>query len=325
MRVTRKMIHPELRKTGTLIRIILPSFTEQIFRFAKIMIKPMKGKCRRRLQYEQQYISRKDGSLLRICIYSPLLPQKDVPGLLWIHGGGYALGTPEQDELFISRFIESSSCVVISPDYRLSVDAPYPAALDDCYAALLWLKEHGSEYGMRTDQIMIGGDSAGGGLTAAVSLYARDEKKVAIAFQMPLYPMLDDGMNTSSATNNDAPLWNSKSNYISWKLYLGDLFGSQDIPSYAVPARAKDYRLLPPTCSYVGSIEPFRDEAIAYYNQLRASDVPVHYKVFEGCFHGFDIVCANSSIAKEASAFLIDCFLYAVKHYFAEQSSGLSQ
>ncbi len=315
------MIHPELRKTGIFIRFVLPSFTERKFHMAKTMIRFMKGKYRSGLKYEQEYIPRVDGSRLRVCVYSPLSPSTNVPGLLWIHGGGYALGTPEQDELFIKRFVEASGCVVVSPDYRLSVDAPYPAALEDCYAALLWLKKHGGDYGMRDDQIMIGGDSAGGGLTAAVSLYARDKNEVAIAFQMPLYPMLDDRMNTPSARDNDAPLWNSKSNDISWRLYLGDLFGKPDVPAYAAPARAEDLRNLPPTCSFVGSIEPFRDEAVAYLEKLHASGVPVHYKVFKGCFHAFDIVCAKSSVAREAADFLMGSFRYAVDHYFAKQPS----
>jgi len=321
MHIDRPMIHPELRKTGTLIRIVLPSFTEQKFRIAKTMIKVMKGKCRNRLKYEQKYITRADGSPLRVCVYSPLSPVTGVPGVLWLHGGGYALGTPEQDEVFIKRFVEAGNCVVVSPDYRLSVEAPYPAALEDCYAALLWLKGHSGEYGLRDDQIMVGGDSAGGGLTAAITLYARDKNEVAIAFQMPLYPMLDDRMNTPSAMNNDAPLWNSKSNDIGWRLYLGNLFGKADVPAYAAPARAEDLRNLPPACSFVGSIEPFRDETIAYLERLCASGTPVHYKVFEGCFHGFDIVCARSNVAKQATDFLMENFRYAIEHYFAEQPS----
>lgn len=319
MNVKLSMIHPELRKTGALIRFVLPYFTERKFRIAKAMIKVVKGKCKSRLKYKQDYIPRADGSSLRICIYLPLVPKADVPGLLWIHGGGYAMGAPEQDELFIKRFVKASGCIVISPDYRLSLDAPYPAALEDCYTALLWLKQHGGEYGMRDNQIMVGGDSAGGGLTAAISLYARDKNEVAIAFQMPLYPMIDDRMNTPSATNNNAPLWNSKSNYISWKLYLGNLFGKSNVPVYAAPARADDLRNLPPTCSFVGSIEPFRDEVIAYLENLRASGVPVNYQVFEGCFHGFDIVCSRSEVAKQATNFLMEQFSYAVEHYFANQ------
>lgn len=319
MHIENGMIHPELRMAARIIRLVLPSFTLRKFRISKYMIKLMKGGHTRMLRYEQKYILRPDGSKLRICVYSPLSPKQKVPGILWIHGGGYAMGTPEQDEGFIKRFIEESGCVVVSPDYTLSVAAPYPAALEDCYLALLWLKDHGREYGMRDDQLMVGGDSAGGGLTAAVTLYARDKKEAAIAFQMPLYPMIDDRMDTESAKDNDAPLWNSKSNDVAWRLYLGKLFGKPDLPAYAAPSRTADLSGLPPACSFVGSIEPFRDETVSYINKLKDNGIPVHFKIFKGCFHGFDIICGKTNIGKKAIAFLIENYKYAVDHYFAEQ------
>ncbi|MDL2288194.1 alpha/beta hydrolase [Oscillospiraceae bacterium OttesenSCG-928-F05] len=222
----------------------------------------------------------------------------------------------------IGRFVGYSGCVVAAPEYRTSLDAPYPAALEDCYAALLWLKEHGSEYGMRDNQVMVGGDSAGGGLTAAITLYARDKGEVAIAFQMPLYPMIDDRMNTESATDNDAPLWDSRANDVAWRLYLGELFGKDTVPAYAAPARNTDFNGLPPALSFVGSVEPFRDEAIEYMKRLEAQGIPVGFKVFEGAFHAFDILAPGSSVGKEATAFLMEGFDYAAKHCFAEQPSN---
>jgi acetyl esterase/lipase len=314
------MINKELRLSGIIIRTFLPFFKEKTFKLCnKVLDKFMKGKCNSKIKYEQKWITRSDGTKLRICIYSPENPKENVPGLLWIHGGGYAFGIPEQGEGFIKRFIDTSNCVVVAPDYRRSVECPYPAALDDCYASLLWLRDHTVDYKIRNDQLMIGGDSAGGGLTAALSLYARDKNEVAIAFQMPLYPMLDDRMETESAKDNDAPLWNSKSNYLAWRLHLGDLFGTDDVPFYAAPARATNFKNLPPTFSFVGSIEPFRDETINYINKLRENDIPVYFEVYEGCFHAFDLVGSNTSIGKKAVAFLMETFNYAIKHYFANQ------
>lgn len=321
MHIKTAMINPELRVVGTLIRVILPRFTERKFRLAKWPIARKKGKCRSQLNYEQIYITRADVSMLRLCIYTPSTRHENVPGLLWLHGGAYAMGTPEQDERFIARFVQSSACVVVSPDYRLSIEAPYPAALEDSYLALLWLKEHGGEYGMRSDQIMVGGDSAGGGLAAALALFARDKAEVSIAFQMLLYPMLDDRMNTHSATDNDAPIWNSKSNEISWKLYLGDLYGKESVPVYAAPARSPELRGLPPACSYVGSIEPFRDETIDYIERLQAAGIQVDFAVFDACFHGFDILFPRTKVAIEATNFLMTCFAYACEHYFAVQQT----
>jgi len=322
MHVPLTDIHPDLRRQAIWFRLTLPSFTRLTFRAARPVVGIIKGWHTRSLRCEQHYLPRPDRSRLRLCIYAPQKPAQGVPGILWMHGGGYALGTPEQSEIFIKRFVQEHGCVVAAPDYTLSIDAPYPAALEDCYAALLWLKRHGAEYGMRDDQIMVGGDSAGGGLTAALTLYARDRREVAIAFQMPIYPMIDDRMDTESARDNDAPAWDSKSNAAAWQLYLGDLFGTADVPPYAAPARASDLSGLPPACSYVGSVEPFYDETALYFDRLRESGVPVHFRVFDGCFHAFDMMCPRTGVAREAVAFLMDTFRYAAEHYFAAQPEG---
>lgn len=150
----------------------------------------------------------------------------------------------------------------------MSIDAPYPAALYDCYDALLWMKQKSTELKIRSNQIAVGGESAGGGLAAALTLYARDKKEVNIAFQIPLYPMIDDRNKTASALDNNAPIWNSRTNGWAWKLYLGDYYG-KDVPSYAAAARATDYSGLPPTITFVGELEPFRDEVITYVNHFK--------------------------------------------------------
>jgi acetyl esterase/lipase len=129
--------------------------------------------------------------------------------------------------------------------------------------------------------------------------------------------MLDD-RPTGSSKDNDAPLWYTKINDESWRLYLGANYRSDTLPEYAAPARATHYAGLPPACSYVGSIEPFRDETAAYMDNLKNAGIPVHFKIFDGCFHAFDQMCPNSDIAKEAVAFLMESYDYAVHHYFIE-------
>lgn len=355
MHITNEMIHPELRKKGKLLRGILPYFSIRTFHLCNRLQKLMKGKHTKELSCEEIWIDRPHPvageKKLRICVYrskdsyahsgsftdcsgissdttakkitSPGQKvsslQKEVPGLLWIHGGGYAIGAPEQDENFIKNFINECDCVVVAPDYCLSTTAPYPAALEDCYTALLWLKAHATDYHIRNDQIMVGGDSAGGGLTAALTIYARDKKEVSISFQMPLYPMLDDRMLTESSQKNDAPVWNTKSNEYGWKLYLGELYGADQVPAYAAPARLADYHGLPPAFTFVGSIEPFRDETIAYMEALKSAGIPVEYRIFEGCFHAFDLMGSGTDIAKEATGLLLQNFRYATEHYFAPQ------
>lgn len=180
------MIDRQLRPIGEAIRFVWPSFSERKFKFCNFILKnfgrgadvtPWKIKC------EQIKIPRADGSELRLCVYSPRKREGEMPGLLWIHGGGYAMGIPEQDHGFVRSFVGATGCVMVVPDYKKSLYAPFPAALEDCYLALLWLKENGKKYGMRRDKIFVGGNSAGGGMTAALTLYARDRGEVNIAFQ----------------------------------------------------------------------------------------------------------------------------------------------
>lgn len=320
MKIKPTMIHPDLRPRASVIKLVMPTYTERKFRLAHAMMQALKGKIRsKKIRYQQVHIPRGDGSLLRLCVYSPLTPQTQVPGLVWLHGGGYAMGIPEQDEIFIERFILASGCTVVSPDYRLSIQAPYPAALDDAYLALQWLKLNSSFYGVRTDQLMVGGDSAGGGLTIALCLLARDRGEIAIAYQMPLYPMIDDVMQYPSAQVQNALVWSSGSNRNAWKLYLGKLHGAASIPYYAAPMRCHDWTKLPPAMTFVGDIELFHDETLEFVNRLQQAHVPVTLKVFEGCFHGFDIVGFRTPIADAAVDFLMSNFTYAVDHYFAAQ------
>ncbi|MEG1882766.1 MAG: alpha/beta hydrolase [Clostridia bacterium] len=320
MKEKRCKTDAQLRSFGAFIRLINPYFTEKKFRVCNwVLDRFRKGKHVNAICYEEKWILREDGSQLRICIYRSPKVENDVPGVLWLHGGGYATGIPEQDDSYAQRLIERSGCVVVAPDYCRSVDRPYPAALMDCYTALLWMKEHSPMLGIRINQLMVGGDSAGGGLTAALTLYARDNQEVAIAFQMPLYPMLDDRMNSPSAMGNNAPVWNSISNECGWKLYLGNSFKTEQVSAYAAPARAKSFRNLPPTVTFVGELEPFRDETVFYVRALREQGIPVQFELFSGCYHAFDQCVPKAAVAKRAIEFFLDAYEYAVLHYFAEQ------
>ncbi|MBN7274062.1 alpha/beta hydrolase fold domain-containing protein [Ligilactobacillus pobuzihii] len=320
MHITDQMIDTELRGLAKAYRAIHSHITPGKMKFFTNVLKNVNGIAisKESLNYDQHYIPRYDGSTLRICVYYPKTPQKNVPGILWLHGGGYAMSVPEVEVPTIKQLVAKSGAVVVVPEYRLSTEAPYPAALEDSYLALQWLAKHGAEYGMRDDQIMVGGSSAGGGLTAALTLYVRDRGEINIAFQMPLYPMIDDRL-TGSSTDNDAPFWNTESNELGWRLYLGDLYGSENISPYAVPARADNFTNLPPTVTFIGSVEPFRDETITYVQRLKESGVQVYFKEYQGAFHAFDLFKPNATISKKATAFLMETFEYAVEHYFAKQ------
>lgn len=320
MKITNDMIHPDILRTGILLRKILRFQSSTALIRAQKILSLVKGVLKsKNLNVTELYIQTPDNACLRACVYKSQEPKPDAVGLLWIHGGGYAMGAPEQDITFITKFIAAANCVVVAPDYRLSIETPYPAALNDCYDALLWMKEHADELGIRADQLFVGGESAGGGLTASVTLLARDRREVSVAFQMPFYPMLDDRMATPSALDNDAPGWNARSNETAWKLYLGDLFGSDAVPPYAAPSREKNYAGLPPTYSFVGDIEPFCDETIKYISDLQSAGVPAELDVYPGCFHAFDVLCAGSAISQKATRTYLDKFKYASEHCFSEQ------
>lgn len=320
--VPNSAINSELRLIGIVIRTFWPCFNGFKLKFCNFFIRLI-GKLifwSKHTDHQNIYIERKDGTKLRLCLFLPKKENRkvNVPGLLWIHGGGYAITMPEQDIHYIDNIVSEFGFVVVSPDYRSSTDFPYPAALDDCYSAILWMKNHAKEYNIRDDQLFVGGDSAGGGLTIALALLARDKKEVSIAFHLPIFPMIDDRMITNSSQNNDAPVWNTKSNIAAWKLYLGKLYGTDNVPKYAAPAREVDYSNLPPALTYVGTIDPFYDETIQYINNLKAEGIETFLKTYEGCFHGFDIF-PFISMSKDANKFLLEGFRYAMNNYFKKQ------
>jgi len=316
------MIDKELRPLVWFFKLFLNTYTEARFRlFNKVTRFFLVGSKIKRLDCSEQWIERGDDTRLRVCLFKPKVMVGKVPGILWMHGGGYGMGIPEQCHTRVKQLMAAHPCVVVSPDYRLTIEAPFPAALEDCHTTLLWMKDNASSLGINVDQLFIGGDSAGGGLTAALSLYARDKKQVNIAFQMPLYPMLDDRMQTESARNNNAPVWNSKSNFNSWKLLLGDDFGTENVSEYAAPARAMDYSNLPPTATFVGELEPFRDETANYVENLRKAGVKVDFQIFKGCFHAFDYANPYSKVSKNAVEFITKAYAHAVENYYLEQNS----
>lgn len=270
---------------------------------------------------ESKTIKGRDGKDIRLMIMRPKSgnTQKNAIGLLWFHGGGYALGTPELGADMLFSFVRTTNTVVVSPDYTLSVDEPYPAALYDAYDTLLWLKENATLLEINTDQIFVGGGSAGGGLTAATTLYARDLGEVKIAFQMPLYPMINSRMDLPSAIENTSFIWNSKKNAAGWKLYLGDLYMTDDIPVYASPSEETDYTNLPPTFTFVGSLDPFRDETISYAENLKKANIPIEFYLYEGAYHGFDMLPIKSDVTTLANERLLKAYQHAATNYFAPQ------
>jgi Esterase/lipase len=317
MKVSLKMIAKDLRLAG-FFYMLFPSSVPKKRRVepkATAGKRPSKGRLK---DSRNVYLSRADGSALRLLVIERSKAREDRgPGVLWIHGGGYALGMPEMAAMSMARHI-AKECLLVSPEYRLSVEAPYPAALEDCYRALLWMKEKAAELGIRDDQLFVGGESAGGGLAIALCLLARDRGEVKVACQMPLYPMIDDRQESESMRDNDAPVWNAAQNSAAWDLYLGGL-DRQAIPKYAAPARESDLSGMPPAISFAGGVEPFRDETRAYVARLKNAGVRVDFAEFEGAFHAFDMMAPWTRSSKLAVAFFMRAFHSARETCFAQQ------
>lgn len=209
-----------------------------------------------------------------------------LPGMYSIHGGGYILGTYEMDDARFDRYCTMFQCVGVSVEYRLAPETPYPGPLDDCYAGLRWMYDHGRELGVDPDRIGVSGVSAGGGLAAALALLARDRGEVPLAFQLLECPMIDDRQVSSSSRLDGLPIWSRESNEFGWRNYLGDLYGRDDVPIYAAATRASDLSGLPPALVIVGGADGFRDENIDYAMRLNQAGVPTELHVLPGAPHG---------------------------------------
>ena len=217
-----------------------------------------------------------------------------------IHGGGFVIGSVETEHGGAAQMAISTGAVVVSVDYRLAPEHPYPAALHDCYAALTFLHDQADALGVDPDRVAVAGTSAGGGLAAATALFARDRGGPALCFQLLHIPELDDRLETGSMQAFvDSPMWNRPLAVQSWQAYLGPRYGAADVPAYAAPARAADLSGLPPAYISTAEHDPLRDEGITYAQRLLQAGVSVELHQFPGTFHGSALVM-TASVSRRA-------------------------
>jgi acetyl esterase/lipase len=236
-------------------------------------------------------------------IYRPAAGPGHLPALLWIHGGGYVLGSVAMNDFAIQDLVREVGCVTASVEYRLAPEHPFPAPLDDCYAALRWLHGNAATLGVDPTRIAIGGASAGGGLAAGLALLARDRGEVPVVFQLLIYPMIDDrNLTPSSHALTDPRVWNRASNHRGWRAYLGQEPGGDGVSPYAAAARAADLTGLPPAYIPVGTCDLFLDENIAYAQRLLQSGVPVELHLHPGAFHGSENLAPSAALSQRMLA-----------------------
>jgi acetyl esterase/lipase len=238
---------------------------------------------------------------VRLRVYRPTAWAGPLPGLYYIHGGGYVVGTAADEDAWFDEACPKLGFVGVSVDYRLAPGAQYPDPLEDCYRGLQWTLERAGDLGIAAGPIGVMGLSAGGGLAAALTLLARERGGPPIAFQLLDQPMLDDRQTTPSSTQDGLPVWSRNSNTFGWQSYLGDLHGRDDVPATAAPARASDLSGLPPAFVSVGAVDGFRDEDIDYAWRLNQAGVPTELHVYPGACHGWQKFAPDAPVTKQAA------------------------
>lgn len=236
------------------------------------------------------------GGRLRLRVYRPGTPE-DLPMILYVHGGAYTYGSPEAEEGRALRYTRDARAVVVSVDYRLAPEHPFPAAADDAYAALTWMAENPAELGGDPARIAVAGGSAGGNIAASTVLRARDRNGPHVLFQSLTYPGVDARLTTASAREfTDTPVLNRGALELAVRYYAKD---SLTAP-YASPIRAADLSGLPPTYIAVAEIDPLRDEGRDYAARLSAAGVTTELVQVPGAVHGFDLLFPQARISERS-------------------------
>lgn len=244
-----------------------------------------------------------DGQALPLHVYRPAASAPRPLGCIYhVHGGGYIGGSPAQNEFFLRPLAEEMACAIVSVDYRLAPENPHPAPIEDCFAGLAWTFANAKDLGIDSARIGLMGESAGGGLAAALALLARDRGLAKLAFQVLTYPMLDD--RTCAADPHPYAgeyIWTPHNNRFGWSALLGGKQGGKGVSPYAAAARAEALAGLPPTFLSTGALDLFIDENLEYARRLVRAGVPTELHVYPGAFHGFDIL-PLAAVSRQAIA-----------------------
>ncbi len=235
---------------------------------------------------------------VKLRIYEPAGRKEPLPVLLFFHGGGFLFGTVYRQEALCQRYVKEAGCLVVSVEYRLAPKWRAPAPVEDAFAALCWVEREAQALGADAARIAAAGLSAGGTIVAALAMMTRARGGPALCLQMPLYAELDNRMETASCRAiTDRKLWCYENNKTSWARYLPQ---ERPLTAYDVPARCADLAGLPPLFSYVGELDPVRDENIAFWQRLMAAGVAVEGHIFPGAYHCFELGTPEAQISRAA-------------------------
>lgn len=247
------------------------------------------------LDIDKKQVKSPLGNALNLVIYKPKNLAPNAPCLIYSHGGGFFLTGSLVSRKAAIFYAKTLNCVVVYVDYRLSLENPYPAALEDAYGALCWANENAADLGIDKDKIGVAGESAGGALSALISQMARDKKGPKVCCQLLIYPVIDNEMTSKSMADfADTPVWNRADNKVMWEYYLRNV----DIKNaeYIAPMRAKSFANLPPIYIETAEYDPVRDEGIEYAKRLKAAGVEVELNETIHTFHGYDVNFAQAKV-----------------------------
>jgi acetyl esterase/lipase len=257
--------------------------------------------CDARVQIEEIVVPGRDGQPdVRVRTYAPLDQGRPVPAMLFLHAGGFVLGGLETDEARCVRYCAEAGYLIVAVEYRLAPEQPFPAAFDDCLAALCWMWANADRLGVDRHRMGVGGSSAGAALATGLALWARDNAGPTPAFQFLVYPVIDDRTRPSIKRFWDSAGWNGAATDAMWSHYLQTPEASS--APYAVPGRAESLVGLPRTYVVVAGADPLRDEGLEYAARLQAAGVPTEIHDFPCVPHGFDLFAPDLPVSRRAVA-----------------------
>jgi acetyl esterase/lipase len=299
---TRHLVDPEL--AAILDHIPAPALTAETLGQIRTMSAQASANLPQfsTLAVSEHFIPGSEGAPnVRVLIYLPTSVQEALPALLWLHGGGYIMGSADAEYLMAKSIVSATGCAIVAVDYRLAPETPYPGPVEDCYTALKWLYTHADELRIDPKRIAVGGSSAGGGLAAALALLTRDRGEVPLVFQLLLAPMLDDRTCTLAKPHpyTGEFVWTPEANRFGWTSFLGQEPGGPDVSPYAAAARAEQLEGLPATFINVGALDLFLEEDMEYARRLMRAGVPTELHVYPGAYHGFRMV-ADAQVTQAA-------------------------
>lgn len=245
------------------------------------------------------------GAVVQAHWYHPRTSNPPGSAALYLHGGGMIMGLEQLGRLYdfaVRHYVASSGVPMLMVDYRVAPEFAHPVPAEDGYAALLWLVDHAQQLGVDAARLAVMGDSAGGGIAAAVCLMARDRGGPPIAQQLLVYPMLDDRPQKREPAIEELLTWTSDDNLTGWAALLGKKPGAEEVSPYAAPARAVDLSDLPATYIDVGDLDIFHDEDVAYARRLESAGVPTELHVYPGCPHAFEWLAPRARVTQGAIA-----------------------